>query len=89
MRTGGVSFAQRSLFAEPEGIATIPEESIAPLLMSLALLFFFVTFAFQMVWTAVGLLFLSFLIGCFWMWPRTEKEVVCVRPRRSFRRVPS
>ncbi len=33
------------LDAEPEGIATIPEESIAPLIMSLALLFFFVAFA--------------------------------------------
>jgi hypothetical protein len=63
------------LDAEPDGIATIPEDSLAPILMSLALLFFFVTFALQMVWTALIFLIAIFLIGCFWMWPRTEKEV--------------
>jgi hypothetical protein len=65
-----------ALDAEPDGIATIPEDSLAPILMSLALLFFFIAFSLHMVWTPLILLFLSFLIGCFWMWPRTEKEVV-------------
>jgi hypothetical protein len=64
------------LDAEPDGIATIPEDSLAPLLMSIALFFLFATLAFQMVWTALILLLITFVIGCFWMWPRTEKEVV-------------
>jgi cytochrome c oxidase subunit 1/cytochrome c oxidase subunit I+III len=64
------------LDAEPIGIATIPEDSLAPLLMSLALFAFFLTFVLQMVWTALALLLVTFAIGCFWMWPRTEKEVL-------------
>ena len=63
------------LDAQPDGIATIPEDSLAPILMSLALLFF-ITVTLHMVWTPLFLLFVSFFIGCFWMWPRTEKEIV-------------
>jgi hypothetical protein len=63
------------LDSEPLGIATIPEDSLAPLLMSLALLGFFLTFVFQMVWAALGFVVATFLLGCFWMWPRTEKEI--------------
>ena len=58
------------------GIATIPEDSLAPLLMSLALFFFFVDLRVPDGVDCARLLILTFLIGCFWMWPRTEKEVV-------------
>ncbi|MEG9437910.1 cytochrome c oxidase subunit I [Edaphobacter sp. HDX4] len=64
------------LDAEPVGIATIPEESLAPALMGLTMLGFFATLVVQMVWVALGFVIATFLIGCFWMWPRTEKEVV-------------
>ncbi|HSU19577.1 MAG TPA: cbb3-type cytochrome c oxidase subunit I, partial [Acidobacteriaceae bacterium] len=64
------------LDAEPTGIATIPEDSLAPLLMSIVLFVFFIAMMLQMVWTALALLALTFLVGCFWMWPRTEEEVV-------------
>jgi cytochrome c oxidase subunit 1/cytochrome c oxidase subunit I+III len=63
------------LDAEPLGIATIPEDSLAPLLMSLALFGFFFTFVFQMVWVALGFMIAAFALGCFWMWPHTEKEI--------------
>ncbi|MGH9562452.1 MAG: cytochrome c oxidase subunit I, partial [Terracidiphilus sp.] len=63
------------LDAVPMGIATIPEESLAPLWMSLALFAFFTTMAWQLVWWALGTLVVTFLIGCWWMWPRTEKEI--------------
>jgi cytochrome c oxidase subunit 1/cytochrome c oxidase subunit I+III len=64
------------LDAEPIGIATIPEDSLTPLFTSLALFGMFVAFVLQMVWVALAFLILTFLIGCFWMWPRTEKEVL-------------
>jgi hypothetical protein len=64
------------LDAVPTGIATIPEDSLAPLLASLTLFGFFLAFVLQMVWTALGFVIATFVIGCFWMWPRTEKEVV-------------
>jgi len=72
---GRLTPATSSLDSEPLGIATIPEDSLAPLLMSLALFGFFLTFVFQMIWAALGFIVGTFLLGCFWMWPRTEKEI--------------
>jgi cytochrome c oxidase subunit I len=65
-----------ALDAVPIGIATIPEDSLLPLWLSLALFVFFIAVVLQMVWVALALLLVSFLLGCVWMWPRTEKEVV-------------
>jgi cytochrome c oxidase subunit 1/cytochrome c oxidase subunit I+III len=64
------------LDAEPVGIATIPEDSLAPILAALTMLGFFATMVVQMVWVALSFILATFLIGCFWMWPRTEKEVL-------------
>jgi cytochrome c oxidase subunit 1/cytochrome c oxidase subunit I+III len=64
------------LDAIPIGIATIPEDSIVPLLMSIAMFAFFVVFVFKMLWGALAMLLVTFLLGCIWMWPRTVKEVL-------------
>lgn len=64
------------LDAEPVGIATIPEDTLMPLLMSLALFGFFAAMVLQMVWVALALVIVAFLVGCVWMWPRTEKEIL-------------
>ena len=63
------------LDAEPQGIATIPEDSLAPLIMSLALFVFFLALAFQSMWAGLAALVVTFLTGCFWMWPITRKEL--------------
>lgn len=63
------------LDAEPVGIATIPEESILPLWASLAVFAFFGAIVLQLIWIAGGMAMLTFLLSCYWMWPRTEKEV--------------
>lgn len=64
------------LDAEPVGIATIPEESLAPLVISLALFGFFVSFAFHAIWVVLGFAIVTLFVACFWMWPRTKKEVL-------------
>jgi cytochrome c oxidase subunit I len=64
------------LDAVPVGIATIPEDSIAPLLMSLALFGFFMAIIYQRMWSVLLALLVTFAIGCWWMWPRTHEEVV-------------
>ncbi len=64
------------LDAVPVGIATIPEDSLGPLAMSLALFGFFLAIIYQMMWCSLAALIVTFLAGCFWMWPRTEKEVL-------------
>jgi heme/copper-type cytochrome/quinol oxidase subunit 1 len=64
-----------ALDAVPVGIATIPEDSLAPLLMSLALFAFFLAIIYRMLWWTLAAAIATFLLGCYWMWPRTEKEV--------------
>jgi cytochrome c oxidase subunit 1/cytochrome c oxidase subunit I+III len=63
------------LDAAPEGIATIPEDSLTPLILALAMFVFFVAFTFQLLWIALIALIAMFLTGCYWMWPRLSKEV--------------
>lgn len=64
------------LDAEPVGIATIPEDSLAPLVMSLFMFGLFVALAFRSMWVVLAMLIVMFFTGCVWMWPRTEKEVL-------------
>lgn len=73
---GRLTPSTTTLDAVPIAISTMPEESLAPLLMSVAIFAFFCAIVVQMVWVALALIFVIFLIGCYWMWPRTEKEVV-------------
>jgi cytochrome c oxidase subunit 1/cytochrome c oxidase subunit I+III len=63
------------LDAEPMGIATIPEDSLSPLILAIAMFIFFVTLTFQMIWVAFAALVITFFTGCYWMWPRTRKEI--------------
>ena len=64
------------LDAEPDGIATIPEESLSPLVISLTMFGLFTAFAFRSMWTVLAMLILTFFVGCVWMWRKTEKEVL-------------
>ncbi len=63
------------LDARPTGIATIPEDSLMPLILALVMFVFFATLTFQMIWIALVALALTFLSGCWWMWPRLGKEI--------------
>lgn len=73
---GRLTVTSSWLDAEPVGIATIPEDSLAPLIMSLFMFGFFLAVAFRSMWTVLAMLILMFFTGCVWMWPRTEKEVL-------------
>lgn len=65
-----------ALDAEPIGLATIPGDSLLPLFMSVAMFAFFAILVFQMALTSLGILLITFLIGCVWMWPHDVKEVI-------------
>jgi cytochrome c oxidase subunit 1/cytochrome c oxidase subunit I+III len=64
------------LDAVPVGIATIPEDSLLPLVTSIAMFGMFVAFTFGASWIALGMLILTFIFGCVWVWPRTVKEII-------------
>jgi cytochrome c oxidase subunit I len=63
------------LDAEPVGIATMPEDSLAPLFLAIAMFIFFFALVFQRMWVVLAALIAMFFIGCYWMWPRNDKEV--------------
>jgi cytochrome c oxidase subunit 1/cytochrome c oxidase subunit I+III len=63
------------LDAEPVGIATIPGDSLAPLMLAIAMFAFFLAFTFQRIWIALAAAIIMFLIGCYWMWPKPGKEI--------------
>jgi cytochrome c oxidase subunit I len=60
----------------PKGIATIPEETLAPLIISLFVLGIFIFFVFGMLWWVLITMIGAYLTGCWWNWPRTRKEVL-------------
>jgi hypothetical protein len=67
------------LDARPLSVATMPGDSILPLLFSLTMFVFFIATIFQMMWLALAGLIATFLIGCFWMWPKPLKGELAVK----------
>jgi len=63
------------LDAEPVGIATMPEDSLAPLFLAIAMFIFFFALVFRHMWIVLAALIAVFFMGCYWMWPRESKEV--------------
>ena len=65
------------LDAEPVGIATIPSDTLAPLLLAVIMFAFFLALLVQWIWVALASAIAMFLTGCFWMWPRpvADKEI--------------
>ena len=65
------------LDAEPIGLATVPADSLAPLLMAVAMFVFFLALVWQLLWVDVAAVLAIFVSGCVWMWPRpyAAKEV--------------
>lgn len=61
------------LDSEPYAISKMPSETLAPLLLALALFVVFLALAFELLWLTLAALIATFAIGCYWLWPR-EKE---------------
>jgi len=61
------------LDAVPLSAASMPKESLVPLMMSLALFGFFLALVYQLLWVCLAGLILTYLLGCYWLWPRPIK----------------
>jgi cytochrome c oxidase subunit 1/cytochrome c oxidase subunit I+III len=61
------------LDAEPLSVSTMPGETLLPLFAAVTLFVFFIALVFQMMWLTLAAFLATFLIGCFWMWPRPLK----------------
>jgi heme/copper-type cytochrome/quinol oxidase subunit 1 len=72
---GRLTPTSTSLDGIPVAIATIPEDSLAPLFLAIVMFVFFLMLVFQMLWIVLAATIAMFLIACFWMWPRRSKEI--------------
>jgi len=63
------------LDAIPVGLATIPEDSLVPLFITISIFGMFLAFIYQRMWWMLAAFLVSLLFSFVWMWPRTEKEV--------------
>jgi cytochrome c oxidase subunit 1/cytochrome c oxidase subunit I+III len=62
------------LDAEPYAISKMPTETLAPLLLALALFIIFIAMAFELLWVALAGLILTFASCCYWIWPQQREE---------------
>jgi cytochrome c oxidase subunit I len=63
------------LDGEPESIMKMPEDTLAPLLLALALMLFFIAMTFQLLWLALAGLVASLFAGYYWLWPKAEERI--------------
>ncbi|HKR27900.1 MAG TPA: cbb3-type cytochrome c oxidase subunit I, partial [Acidobacteriaceae bacterium] len=73
---GRLTFVTTWLDAEPYAVSKMPEETLAPLLVAVALFGFFLALAFQEMWWALGTFLLALFVSYYWLWPRPEGEEV-------------
>jgi cytochrome c oxidase subunit 1/cytochrome c oxidase subunit I+III len=57
----------------PLAAASMPKESLVPMLLALALFGFFFALVFKLMWICLAGLIVTFLLGCYWLWPRPIK----------------
>ena len=61
------------LDAEPLGIATIPGDSLAPLLAAVTMFVLFIALVFQLLWLALAAFLATFALCGYWLWPSTQE----------------
>jgi hypothetical protein len=68
-----LSITSNLLDAIPQAAATMPNLSLVPMFLALALFFFFLALVFQLMWICLAGLIATYLLGCMWLWPRPIK----------------
>ncbi len=62
------------LDGESYAISKMPSESLAPLLLAVALFVVFIALIFELMWLTLAALVATFAIGCYWVWPRRKEQ---------------
>jgi cytochrome c oxidase subunit 1/cytochrome c oxidase subunit I+III len=68
-----LSITSTLLDAVPQAAATMPNLSLVPMFLAMALFVFFFAMVFQLMWVCLAGLIATFLLGCTWLWPRPIK----------------
>lgn len=53
-------------------LSRMPNDTLAPLLLALALTGLFTALVFQAIWTALGMVIVSLAVAAFWLWPQRK-----------------
>ncbi len=69
---GRLTLATSALDAIPNAISRMPEDTIAPLLLALAMFVFFIALVFQAMWLSLAGVIAIFFVACYWLWPEAE-----------------
>ena len=70
---GRLTLATTTLDAVPVAVARMPEDTIAPLLLALAITAVFSALLLGTLWLALGATILTALAGAAWLWPQAPK----------------
>jgi cytochrome c oxidase subunit 1/cytochrome c oxidase subunit I+III len=68
-----LSITSSVLDAVPRAAATMPDTSLVPMLLALALFGFFLALVFKWMWVCLAGAVLTYLLGCIWLWPQRIK----------------
>jgi cytochrome c oxidase subunit I len=69
---GKEALATSTLDAQPEAILRMPEDSIMPLLLALALTAIFAGMIVKLWWLVIAAVFIGLAVQLIWIWPRAE-----------------
>jgi hypothetical protein len=72
---GRLTLASSALDAEPVALSRMPEDSITPLLMALAMTLFFTAVLLKLMWAAVGGVILVAAVNAVWLWPQKVRRL--------------
>lgn len=72
---GRLTLSTTWLDAEPQSIVKMPEDTIAPLLVALALMLLFLALIFQLMWVALAGVLGTLFGGFYWLWPKPEENL--------------
>ncbi|HEX3661484.1 MAG TPA: cytochrome c oxidase subunit I [Acidobacteriaceae bacterium] len=73
---GRLTLVSDWLDAEPFAVSKMPEETISPLLLALALFGFFLALVFQQMWYALAAFIAMIVLTGYWLWPREKGEEI-------------
>jgi cytochrome c oxidase subunit I+III len=71
---GRLTLATTALDADVESISRMPEDTLAPLIMTLAMTVFFTALLFKALWVLLASVLAMLAINAWWLWPEEEKR---------------
>jgi cytochrome c oxidase subunit 1/cytochrome c oxidase subunit I+III len=73
---GRLTFVTSWLDGFPQAVATMPEDTVLPLILALGMFVMFLAFVFQWMWVVGVTVAFSLLITAIWLWPKEEPKVI-------------